>query len=150
NLNDTKEVGHAVELFLEAVQRRRQLTMTADVDYLFNIIEEGLASARVETLGTFVACFSELDDDLSQWRAYGGNQGYCIELDSDRLYHGLSVNMGTCYLTQVCYDENTKKRIADESVKGTEAFYQNGLDQGHPREEFVREFLRTWFQRLSL
>jgi hypothetical protein len=36
---------------------------------------------------SYIACFSERENDLSQWRAYGHSKGFSIGFDSDELDH---------------------------------------------------------------
>lgn len=65
----------------------------------------------------YIACFSELNDDLSQWRGYGDNaQGVCIEYSVDALKTHFTHSMQKTFV-QVLYKsqddikENIKKLI---------------------------------------
>jgi hypothetical protein len=62
------------------------------------VIEIALVALRgvrdsVDFPGSYIACFSEKENDLSQWRAYGRGKGFSIGFDSeelDELAHAIS------------------------------------------------------------
>lgn len=90
-MNDTKEVEHGIQCLVRAYKK-------AKVQYTLNNIHAGL-SDRVENLfnhyqdtfraETYIACFSEHDDDedeigrLSMWRGYGAEAGVAIVMKSN-------------------------------------------------------------------
>jgi hypothetical protein len=43
------------------------------------------ASNKTDFPDSYIACFSEKGNDLSQWRAYGRGRGFSIGFDSDEL-----------------------------------------------------------------
>ena len=94
-LNDQEELVYAKEAFVgalreltvpsshvvaldEATARHDQETFS---DYIA-AVEDNLVS---DTFAVFVSCFCESPDLLSQWRAYGRDGGYCIEIDASHL-----------------------------------------------------------------
>ena len=82
-LNDSSEYLLALELVKTQLDRRHSSdssTTNAFIDQL-----QTWTSLLNEQGSAFVVSFSEDDDSLSQWRAYGGDRGYCLEFDTTRL-----------------------------------------------------------------
>jgi Protein of unknown function (DUF2971) len=85
-LNDTTEFHFAVDAFRSILDEQRGSLVY--VPPLVNKLDELLAAPGVEAAAVFVTCFSEVEDDLSQWRAYsGGEGGFSIKFDGDKLWH---------------------------------------------------------------
>src|SRR5207302_7163681 len=101
-LNDESELRYAVRLLRQALHdRRAAATPTPDEEYLYDRIEAELSVDTTASSEWFVACFSQVDDDLSQWRAYGGGEGgYAIGLLSSAL--GEVGARDQSYLAPVC------------------------------------------------
>jgi len=75
---------------------------------------------RVEdSLDTYIACFSEMDDQLSQWKGFS-NQGvgYAIGFSSKEfLYQKRPFPYVFVSVRKVIYDEETQRRIIESEVK---------------------------------
>ena len=113
-------------------------------------IEKILSKPDVEVAGAFVICFSEREDDLSQWRAYGGNAGgYSIEFDIDKLLEIVGPNQDL--ISPVIYDGQELKVILDDVIVWTETFFMQGLKDGRAptMEEWAEEFGNYWLWNLS-
>lgn len=94
-LNDAQEAVYARELFVEAVRRTDNPALQPDhplhnvaqsfgeefAGYKEMVAEELLSPA----FPVYVTCFCESGDLLSQWRAYGSDHGYAIEVNADAL-----------------------------------------------------------------
>lgn len=62
---------------------------------VLRVADEALASRDFTNAGYFVACFSEVEDDLSQWRGYGGGDcGYAIGFRSHGILEALKARQG--------------------------------------------------------
>jgi Protein of unknown function (DUF2971) len=94
-LNDAEESVYARERFVHAV-RDVENPALAPTHSLHDLADEfGQTFARYKRLveqelssfpfGVYVACFCESGDLLSQWRAYGSDHGYAIEVKVDAL-----------------------------------------------------------------
>lgn len=82
-LNDSRELGHAVDMVAEEI---RTLILTCTDSDRRAILEE--MQKGVEFAGGFNVCvssFSEVRDSLSQWRAYSGTSGFAIGISADHL-----------------------------------------------------------------
>ena len=92
-LNDADEFHHVRHLVTDWIKRTRQENslgfpeeyrlLTGRQATLVRFLERQLTGQRA--LHTYVVSFSELADDLSQWRAYGSSGGFCIAFESDWL-----------------------------------------------------------------
>ena len=82
-LNDILEQRYFGDLIHNVVRIRRSQNTDPDLEILLHAAEEGLEKRDFSTDAQFVACFSEVEDDLGQWRGYGGGEcGYAIGFQS--------------------------------------------------------------------
>lgn len=85
-LNDRRELSHGIDLFQSELENRKESVQNDQLkqamDFHANI---GLKQIIQQGLDVYVTCFSEKDDQLSQWRAYSGNQGYTIGINSNEI-----------------------------------------------------------------
>jgi hypothetical protein len=77
-LNDSLEHRYFAGLVHAAVKVERKPNTDPDIDVLLRVADDALSNVDTSTEGRFVACFSEVKDDLAQWRGYGG--GECASL----------------------------------------------------------------------
>lgn len=78
-LNDTTEYGYAIELIREVSAGRKFLCASIAPDPISALMDGKWPG---ETEGLFVTSFSELPDQLSQWRAYSrGGNGFSLGFD---------------------------------------------------------------------
>lgn len=85
-MNDSSELAYVREVARD-VARAVRVRDEGDDDVTRAFLAAILAtdsdpSARSEA-PYYLACFSESDDSLSQWRAYGGRHGYALEFPGD-------------------------------------------------------------------
>jgi hypothetical protein len=98
-MNDAEEVVHGQRLAVETLNRlaakERFQGFRSVLSRCAKILEE------IELPNYFVASFSKKSDDLSQWRAYGQDQGICIGFNlSDSLsYQHFYLPVQTLYKT---------------------------------------------------
>lgn len=94
-LNDKSENIHGFELVKNFAQKNRQYVSTA-------LLEK--ASSKLFTIDTYVACYSEQNDLLSQWRSYcGSSVGYCLGFETKRM---VTVNGHMPLLEKVIYGDD--------------------------------------------
>jgi hypothetical protein len=78
--------------------------------------------------GVYVACFCESGDLLSQWRAYGRDHGYSIEIDLDTLKRSvtrLRTYPPATRLTKVRYGRAAAEDVATEAIEVVSQFNGN-------------------------
>lgn len=106
-LNDETEIHHGMEVVSQSLAARFPLGL--DKSYAPFQWEQ-----MIEFTEVWVVCFSELRDDLNQWRSYGrpGGDRYCIALDRTLL----KAEVGSHHFTRpqwlrVMYTSNEKSRV---------------------------------------
>jgi Protein of unknown function (DUF2971) len=100
-LNDEQEATYARELFVSALRQLPNPALDpahplADYAEGFGEVFDGYRRMVEADLGSspfpvYVACFCEAGDLLSQWRGYGADHGYAIEVDTDALERTVAV-----------------------------------------------------------
>jgi hypothetical protein len=91
----------------------------------------------------FVACFSELEDDLGQWRSYGGGEnGIAIGIRWNDL-----VGTPGSGVVRVNYDVNRHTEVAATVAQATVNYYLEGVEQGG--DDWDDRFLRAWDSAIS-
>ncbi|GIL38147.1 DUF2971 domain-containing protein [Roseiterribacter gracilis] len=85
--NDSKEFLHTIELVKIAAKRYAELHTETSAQIVISKLLEKIDSTDDSFVPmTFVFCLSEVADDLSQWRGYGGpGQGFAIGFDGSLL-----------------------------------------------------------------
>jgi hypothetical protein len=149
-LNDSKELTHSVDLLKDAIFKKRKTEVGKEFEYLLTGIEKVLGEPDVEVAGAFIGCFSEREDDLSQWRAYGGiSGGYSIEYDLEKLAKILEPNHDL--ISPVIYGGDDLNSILYDLIKWTEINFMQGLQDGRAptMEEWAEEFGSYWLWHLS-
>lgn len=117
-LNDSLEHVHLSRL-VAAEAAEIPLASSQQKDAIDNLVRT--ASTRLATRDSaFVTCFSTEEDDLAQWRGYGGHQiGFAIEFDVKGLMEGPigKAPPNTMRLLRMVYDEDKHKALAQEIVR---------------------------------
>ncbi len=85
-LNDSLEIQYAGGQVAEDLRRRadEEDSSTSPRAEILNTAS-GMLSEPERWMRVYVACFCEQADLLSQWRAYGSDQGYAVGFDLDML-----------------------------------------------------------------
>jgi hypothetical protein len=78
-MNDVAEVVHGRELAIDTLRQLASKRRLGDFHPILRRTAEIIEASDLEDY--FVASFSKVEDDLSQWRAYGRDQGICIGFD---------------------------------------------------------------------
>lgn len=102
-MNDASEYLHAVQLFSERIREAKKTRTDKDQLALLEIMDEPVANTKPENVAPyFVSCFSEKENSLNQWRAYGrGEGGYSIGFDTAKL--GAAIAKHAAILTPALY-----------------------------------------------
>jgi hypothetical protein len=150
-LNDYSEMRYAIDLLRRAFQdQRRGTTPTLDEAYLYDRVETALAVDVAPRSEWFLFCLSELRDDLSQWRAYGGGEGgYSLGLRANHLVWG-ALPSGYV-LAPVNYDRAAHAALMHSVVTATRQFFLAGIASGTKgtRDQWADAFLPAWADALA-
>jgi hypothetical protein len=122
-LNDTAEVKYAMERIKNGIEQRKSGAKDARLNSFYDLVSVRLAEPKIEFFDQFVTCFSEIHDDLSQWRAYaGGEAGYAIMLDKQWLER---CPLPNTFLIKVEYDSMRQSEIVEDALKTFEEIIAN-------------------------
>ena len=114
-LNDTQEFRHAIDLVIAEI-KRRIAAATGSLEKIILGEMLGNLSPDNASMNVCVACFSEVGDSLSQWRAYGGSvAGYSIEFCVSHML--LVTGREGFQLARCIYDDGEKRDLVANFVE---------------------------------
>jgi hypothetical protein len=147
-MNDAKELTHSADELNKVIDERRAAgKLGADADFILTKMQKQLLDSGAETSGAFIACFTEQEDDLSQWRAYGGGEGgYAIEFDAQAIFR---IIPAIGFFVPVNYIRADQDVVFDDVLKWTEAFFLQGLKTRPDREQWAEAFSARWLATIS-
>jgi hypothetical protein len=150
-LNDTEEVRYALEGLRSRIRKRQESqSASSEIEPLLRRLDQVLSNPRLETAPAFVACFSTLGDDLSQWRAYsGGEGGYAIRFDPQQLAKsGLSNEI---LLHRVEYNPGMHAKFLDDILAWAERYYTESESRSRTQnaEEWTKEFVALYLSYIE-
>jgi hypothetical protein len=149
-LNDTLEQRHFGDLVHEAIKTRRKQNADAGLEPLLRVADEFLSNRDFTATGQFVACFSEAEDDLGQWRGYGGGEcGYAIGFRLDGLQEALK-GRPDAHLLPMGYIDSIHNAVVADMIRCTEIFFKHGLGFGHPPDHWASEFVAAFANELGI
>jgi hypothetical protein len=146
-LNDSTEVRYGSKLFRDALVKLRQnMPPDPEVEQMLDqttsaLLEDPSTPSHAPSM-YFVTCFSEHEDDLSQWRAYcGGENGYAVGFRA----RGLFGNPNSL-VVRVNYDTEQHLAVAEQVAAATVKFFRDGIEKGRAPSpaEWMGEFLPVW------
>jgi len=144
-LNDTLEQRYFGNLVHTTVKEMRARNTDPNLTELLRIADDVLTLRDFSSAGHFVACFSEVEDDLGQWRGYGGGEcGYAIGFRSDGILQSAGRREGAIVLP-MNYNEHTHNSIVNHVVRMGMQYFLHGLQRRVPdpnvwAEKFLEAF----------
>lgn len=111
-LNDSREFTHALHIAKQILAGRSEGEKSASRKRALTEMAESLDGH--ESINVCVASFSEDSDSLSQWRAYGGNSGFCCTFAGLDLRAWASADRFS--LIKCIYDEAAQKEILQRLI----------------------------------
>lgn len=107
-------------------------------------------------MATYVACFCEASDLLSQWRGYGGAGGYTLDVDGGAIGKAAesAVLPGRTRLMKVFYDEEKQRQLVAELAFDfldliTTAFEGIRTKRKSPQENLLRQLIGEFHIRVD-
>ena len=132
-LNDPSEIQYGKALALQ------YLASTLDdlPEPHRDLLEQTCQALETKVVSeSYVACFTELSDDLSQWRAYGSSaiERYCLGFDGSEIASVFSTRPGSRF-AKILYEPKLQKELLASIVQRSLSFVEkNAIDQeGWPR-----------------
>jgi hypothetical protein len=148
-LNDTLEQRHFGDLVHDAVKAHRKQNIDPLLEPLFRVADEALESRDFTATGQFVACFSEAEDDLGQWRGYGGGEcGYAIGFQSQGILDVLK-RRPSALLLPMGYADSIHSFVVTDVMRWAEIYFRQGLSRALP-DPWAREFVTAFANELSI
>jgi len=146
-LNDRNETKYATDLFKKSIKQviEERKDDPAAKDFLQKVLEyvkdDNPENPTHGTSKFFVTCFSEVEDDLSQWGRYGGQNGYAIGFYARGLWRE-----PTSALYKVIYDRAIQEKVSKEIADATLEFFQAGLTEERLKDpdKWAQEFFEAW------
>jgi hypothetical protein len=150
-VNDTLEQRYFGNLVHEAVKARRAQNADPALAVMLRIGDEALANRDFSSAGHFVACFSEVEDDLGQWRGYGGGEcGYAVGFRAEGVLEAIKAR-NSALLLPMNYDDAAHRFLANDVLRVAEIFFRAGLSRGPPDLEiWAKQFLAAFATELDL
>ena len=130
-LNDGQEFIYAFKIMREVLNLKSKEGYTPNVRKFHDFLASHFEKTPSTYSDLYVASLSEKDNDLSQWRAYGGNRGengYCIGFDTAFLKTGPIHNMVNPFMGKVSYDENRHRQICRRMLDAVFKFFRFGVE----------------------
>ncbi len=123
------EAGEDIDAELRSEQRASLTAELAELEELESAIE------YVERMDGYIACLTERDDQLSQWRGYA-RDGYCVGFDTKKLIASLDDNF---VIRRVRYHaDDTAEEYANRVLDIARAYRNAMLSTPDTDEEFRR------------
>lgn len=111
-MNDAQEEFYFMQHLKEAVlDTKRDITtdQSAELESLFE-----LETNKIKTSPAYVACYSQLKDDASQWERYADKgAGFCIEFNTNKFNEFIK---GSMFLQPVYYLKSMKSHIHVQNI----------------------------------
>ena len=136
HLNDSKEFSHAIDIGKNETRKAAEHFS----DPKAKLIADGVVSRldSISKLSIFVACFSSVEDSLSQWRGYcPSGFGFSVGFDGDRLR--AIVEPQGFRLEKCIYDDHSKQNAAYGWATRTLARLLAGLTLPNDLEAYVND-----------
>jgi hypothetical protein len=152
-LNDTLEQRFFGDLVHAAVKKRRALNTDSKLAVLFQVADEALADRDFTAVGHFVTCFSEVEDDLGQWRGYGGGEcGYAIGFPCDGIVEAVKSCRPGALLLPMNYDETVHDFLVQDVLRVAETYFLNGLRRSDVNDiqKWAKDFLEAFAVELDI
>jgi hypothetical protein len=113
-MNDTSEVQLAIDCINNEINLQRKGIGNTRTEKELDIMSSAIE--HIETVNVSVTSFTELGDQLSQWRGYSdiGN-GYSLGFDAAKLRERVH-DINGYYLLPCIYEEEEQKQLAKEIV----------------------------------
>jgi hypothetical protein len=150
-VNDSLELRYFGDLVHAAIKALRANNTDVNLAILLRIADESLNNRDFAITGQFVACFSEVEDDLGQWRGYGGGQcGYSIGFSFPGILEALKARP-SAMLLPMHYEDAGHQLLVGDVLRMAQQYFLQGVQRGLPDiERWAREFLAAFAVELRL
>lgn len=149
-LNDALEHKYFGDLVVKEITSRLPAA-EEPVKTLLSVALELLSDRDYSAVGSFVACLSEVHDDLGQWRGYGGGQcGYAIGFDGQRLFQAFKANREGGIMLPLNYTATAHEFIVKDLADYIERIYRAALTPDADLRAWATELILAVAQSLTI
>lgn len=150
-LNDSLEQRYFGSQVLEKLRQEALANTNPDLEILFRLADHALANTDFATAWHFVACFSDVEDDLGQWRGYGGGEcGFSIGFSVSGILDALKRRPGA-WLLPSSYSEERHSFFINDLTRMAQDYFMRGINRGVPdKERWAREFIAAFSTDLDI
>jgi hypothetical protein len=121
------------------------------IEVLLRTADIGLGTRQFVALSNFVACLSEVEDDLGQWRGYGGGQcGYAIGFAGKDVLTAVERRKGL--LAPMSYSPKLHAALVEDTVHMAQKYFLDGLVRPYITDidKWAADFLYGFGNELDL
>jgi Protein of unknown function (DUF2971) len=152
-LNDALEQRYFASLVHAELKAQAAQNTDPNLAVMFRVADEGLSNADFATAGNFVVCFSEVEDDLGQWRGYGGGEcGYAIVFSLEGILGALKARRPSASFAPMHYGDQGPALLVRDVVRMAQQYFLQGITARGVSdvELWAREFLSVYADELDI
>ena len=150
-LNDTLEQRYFGDLVHAEIKKVALSNTDQRLTPLLKIADGALTNRDFSATWHFVSCFSEVTDDLGQWRGYGGGQcGYAVGFDLEKLLGVLRIRRPGAIVVPMCYDLALQQSIVKDVIENAKQYFIAGLSKHSDPEKWANEFIAAFSWALDI
>ncbi len=119
-LNDASEFNYIFNLVQDELNLKAKNRLVNVLDPKYSLIVDFLkdtleVEAYIDVISFYVFSFSRVEDQLSQWRGYCGNEsGYCIEFDADKIISFVGNNK--VIIVRCIYEQQQQRKLIQKII----------------------------------
>jgi hypothetical protein len=150
-LNDNLEQKYFGDLILAGMKKLIATKSDPALQIMLRVAIEALSDRDFSSAWHFAICFSEVEDDLGQWRGYGGGEcGYAIGFNFEDLFKTIETKRKGSVIVPMNYDLPKQQFLVDEVIGNAEKFFLAGSSKFPDTERWAREFLAAFSWELDI
>lgn len=150
-LNDNLERRYFGDLVHAALKDIAIKNTDAKLAVLFSAAQSQLANPDFSATWHFATCFSEVEDDLGQWRGYGGGEcGYAIGFNTELLVKAISTRRKDSLFLPMSYDQAKHQFLVQDVITNAQRYFLAGADKFPDQPKWANEFLEAFAYELDV
>jgi hypothetical protein len=150
-LNDNLERRYFGDLVLAALKDAAMKNTNAKLAVLFSVALSQLEKPDYSATWHFATCFSEVEDDLGQWRGYGGGEcGYAIGFNAELLMKAISARRNDVLLIPMSYEQSRHQFLVQDVIANAQRYFLAGADKFPDLQRWANEFLEAFAYELDV
>jgi hypothetical protein len=150
-LNDNLERRYFSDLVHAAIKDVAAKNTDPKLAVLLRTAQSQFESPDYSTVWHFATCFSEVEDDLGQWRGYGGGEcGYAIGFNAEQLFKAISTRRNDAALLPMNYDEAKHQFLVQDVIANAQRYFLAKASVVTDLQRWANEFLEAFSWDLDL